>query len=117
MSFFAIVIGLYLVLPTGLLLLARVARSRRERRTAEVLLGWAAWLVVAPGLALWLGSPEVHTIEHPVFIQYSWDEPGIIDDTGLACLIAFAITAPLFLVPIARALLRRRRFGATEAPA
>jgi hypothetical protein len=106
-----IVIGLFLLVPLGLFLLARVARSRRERLTAAVLLGSAAWLLVAPALAFWFCSSEVHTIEDPVFIRYSWDDPPLIDNPGRAFLVAFAITSPLILVPVANALFRRRRSG------
>jgi hypothetical protein len=111
--FGAVVIGLYGFVALGFFLLAWVARSRKERRTAEVLFGSAAWLLVAPALALWFCSSEVHTIEHPVLIRYSWDEAALIDDPGRAFLIAFAITSPLILVPVAHALFRRRRSGST----
>src|SRR5690349_17238145 len=97
------VIGLYLLVPLGFFLLALVAKSRGER-AAAVLFGGAAWFVVAPALALWLLSEgAVHTIEHPVFGSYSWDEPALVGDPGRAWLIAFAITSPLILVPVARA--------------
>jgi len=108
------VIGLYLLLPLGLFLLALVARSRKELRVAVVLFGSAAWLVVAPALALWLCSErDVHTIEHPVLLRYSWDEPALVEDPGRALLIAFAITSPLILVPIVSALFLRRSSGST----
>jgi len=107
------VIGLYLLLPVGLFLLALVARSGNEMRTAVVLFGSAAWLLVAPALALWFSSSVVHTIEHPILISYSWDEARLIDDPGRAFLIAFAVTSPLILVPVARALFRRRPSGST----
>jgi hypothetical protein len=113
MLFSAIVLGLYLLVPLGFFLLALVARSRKEIRGAVVLFGSAAWLVVAPALALWLCSEEVHTIEHPVLIRYSWDEPALVEDPGRALLIAFAITSPLILVPIASALFLRRSSGST----
>jgi len=113
MMFSATVIGLYLLVELGFFLLAWVARSRREMRTAEVLFGSAAWLLVAPALALWFSWQKVHTIEHPILGRYSWDEPGFIGDPGRAFLIAFALTSPLILVPVARALFRRRHSGST----
>jgi len=106
------VIGLYPLLPLSFFLLALVARSRKEMREAVVLFGSAAWLVVAPALALRLFSAEVHTIDHPLLGRYSWDE-ALIEEPGRAFLIAFAITSPLILVPIARALVLRRSSGST----
>jgi hypothetical protein len=55
----------------------------------------------------------VHTIEHPIFGRYSWDEARFIEDPGRAFLIAFALTSPLILVPVARALFHWRHSGST----
>lgn len=117
MLIWLVLIGVYLLVPLAVFLLAWFATARKRFRTAATLFGLTAWLVFAPALLVWINSPWKSTVVLQGHVVSSREGPALVEDLGDAIWISIAASAPIFLIPAACALFLRRRSGSVPLPA
>jgi hypothetical protein len=99
-----LVIGLYLGLLFPLVVFAIYATFRFRGRVVLATWGLVAWLVSGPILTELLHTPSTNSFEFQGSHLFTVEIPRIVESLGLAALVGFGVTSPVFLVPLVRAL-------------
>ena len=98
-----LIVGVYLGLVTAAVIFAIGATLRSRGRIVLACWGLVAWLISAPTLLAILYFPFSGTFSLNGSHVGAVGKPRFIEDFGASALIAYAITSPLFIVPLIRA--------------
>ena len=100
-----LVLGIYLGLLLALVLFAIYATFRFRGRVVLACWGLVLWLISAPVVTELINSPSTNSFHFQGSHQFTLELPRLVESLGIAALIGFGITSPVFLVPLVRALL------------